>query len=353
MIEWSLLFALGFFSACMIGVLALPMIWNRATAVAQRRIEATIPVTVAEMNADKDQLRAEFAMSMSRLESNLDKLKEKASTRLVELGKRDEAVQSLRAQVLAQKRASSDLRDEIDTHKKTIRKLEADLEATRLGLETATTVPGQTTDSQDAERDHYMSLADGRRIEIAALKTQIATLTGKLEDFGLSREDAEKAAGGRLPSPNAEDAATRANAASAPTNGGGRQDAEVKRLTKALKDAEATARKFEVAAHDKEAERLTMDAEMRALRTEIAALRATRETDWEVERQENAMMRERLNDLAAEVAKVAFALEEDDELRDLAKRTAEAADEDDATGAGASPLADRIRALQVRLSENA
>ncbi len=367
MIEWALLFALGFFSACMIGVLALPMIWNRAMKVSQRRIEATIPVTVAEMAADKDQLRAEFAMSMSRLEDNLEKLKEKASTRLVEVGKRDEAIQALRSQLLAQKRASGDLRDEIEDHKKTVRRLETDLEAANLSARQSrgkTAVAGAAAaslaaqggetvdetaagdDAAKAELDRYMALADSRRIEIAALKTQLENVKGEFADLKLAGIDAAPASSGD----DDKAAGTRAKADAEAIRAAAREATDLKT---ALSEAEAKIDTLEAAARDAEAERIGAVAETRALKAEIAALKATRDADWDIERQENALMRERLNDLAAEVAKVAFALEDDDELRDLARKTADAADADDARGAAPSPLADRIRVLQARLSESA
>jgi hypothetical protein len=43
---------------------------------------------MAEIQADKDQLRAEFAMSARRLEMSVDQLKNKTTSQLAELGKK-------------------------------------------------------------------------------------------------------------------------------------------------------------------------------------------------------------------------------------------------------------------------
>src|SRR5438132_484696 len=57
-----------------------------------RRLEADNPLSMAEIAAEKDQLRAEFAMTMSRLEMTVEQLKAKTTNQLTELGKKGEAI---------------------------------------------------------------------------------------------------------------------------------------------------------------------------------------------------------------------------------------------------------------------
>jgi hypothetical protein len=47
---------------------------------------------MAEIQADKDQLRAEFAMSTRRLEMSIEQMKAKTTSQLVEIGKKSEEV---------------------------------------------------------------------------------------------------------------------------------------------------------------------------------------------------------------------------------------------------------------------
>src|SRR6185295_16475407 len=61
-----------------------------------RRLEAATPLSMAEIQADKDQLRAEFAMSARRLEMSVDQLKAKTTTQLAELGKKSEAINRMK-----------------------------------------------------------------------------------------------------------------------------------------------------------------------------------------------------------------------------------------------------------------
>ena len=57
---------------------------------------------MAEIQADKDALRAEFAMSMRGLEITLDELKNKHSNALAELGRKGNAINRLKIEHEAQ-----------------------------------------------------------------------------------------------------------------------------------------------------------------------------------------------------------------------------------------------------------
>ena len=54
-------FALGLLAAGLLALVVTPAIWRRAMRLARARIEAGVPLTRAEIDADKDQLRAGFA----------------------------------------------------------------------------------------------------------------------------------------------------------------------------------------------------------------------------------------------------------------------------------------------------
>ena len=84
-------FALGFLTAAMIALMVSPAIWGRAVALTKKRMENSVPLTLNEIQADKDQLRAEFAMSTRRLEMSVEELREKAASQVIEISrKRDE-----------------------------------------------------------------------------------------------------------------------------------------------------------------------------------------------------------------------------------------------------------------------
>ena len=79
-----LFFVLGFLSAGLISLIIAPAVWRRAAFLTRKRIEASVPLTLAEIQADKDRMRAEFAMATRRLEINFKTFREKAAAQIVE-----------------------------------------------------------------------------------------------------------------------------------------------------------------------------------------------------------------------------------------------------------------------------
>ena len=92
MIEPIMYAAIGFLISMLCGLMIVPLVHNRAVRLTTHRIEAATPVSMAEIQADKDQLRAEFAMSARRLEMSVDQLRSKTTNQLAELGKKTDAI---------------------------------------------------------------------------------------------------------------------------------------------------------------------------------------------------------------------------------------------------------------------
>jgi hypothetical protein len=99
--------------------------------------------------------------------------------------------------------------------------------------------------------------------------------------------------------------------------------------------------------------------ERNKLQGEIANMKREAEQTWAAERIENALLRERINDIAAEIARLTVALEGKDSPIEamLAGDVAEAngprmanGDRTAGNGEGRGNLADRIRALQKKAS---
>ena len=103
MIESVMYFGIGFLVSALLGLLFIPAVHNRAVRLTMKRLEASTPMSITEIRADKDQLRAEFAMSTRRLEMRNEKLKAQTTTQLVELGKKTDAVNQLRKELAENK----------------------------------------------------------------------------------------------------------------------------------------------------------------------------------------------------------------------------------------------------------
>src|SRR5712672_839295 len=99
MIEPIMYLAIGFLVSMLFGLMIVPLVHNRAVRLTTRRLEAATPLSMAEIQADKDQLRAEFAMSARRLEMSVDQLKNRTTSQLAELGKKSDAINRMKLEL--------------------------------------------------------------------------------------------------------------------------------------------------------------------------------------------------------------------------------------------------------------
>jgi hypothetical protein len=99
MIQAILLIALGFLAATLIGVLVAPSLWSRASRLTRKKLESTLPLTLSEIEAAQDQLRASFAVRLRRLETALASAKQKAANQLVENSRLQMQIAALKEEI--------------------------------------------------------------------------------------------------------------------------------------------------------------------------------------------------------------------------------------------------------------
>ena len=122
MIESIMYIGIGFLVATLLGLLFIPLVHNRAERLTTKRLEASMARSTAEIFADKDHLRAEFAMSTRRLEMSIETVKAKTTTQLAELGRKTDAVNQLKkamgektVAIFALEARNKELRDQLRT----------------------------------------------------------------------------------------------------------------------------------------------------------------------------------------------------------------------------------------------
>jgi chromosome segregation ATPase len=419
MIEPIMYFGIGFLFAALIGLVIVPLVHGRAVRLTMRRLEAATPLSMAEIQADKDQLRAEFAMSTRRLEMSVDQLRAKSSSQMAELGKKGDAINRLKielgektAAIFALEARDKALRDQL-------RAIEEEL-----AVKTGTVVEMQSFQSEKkselaktaGELDRQSTLAESQKVEIIALMTQVEALKERLDLAGNElqaveeRRDAERI---ELKVATQELIEERGKAEHLGRRVGELEKTLVAQTTEAeilgrrAQDLENRLGEQTRLLNESEFERKLLRGDMEAarktesdLRTAIAELdgrtsaanqtlkaenallnaeldRTKQERDRHArelddmkreaegvrasERVENSLLRERISDVAAEVARLASALEGPDSTIDAILSAEIARDRGvpvtthgavDLTGA-TSPngnLADRIRALQTHAS---
>ena len=92
MIEPIIYAGTGFLVGGLLFIGFIPVAHAHAVRLTQRRLEAMTPIPMAEINAGKDRLRAEFAMSTRRLEVSVERKSAEVTGQLATLAKKGEAI---------------------------------------------------------------------------------------------------------------------------------------------------------------------------------------------------------------------------------------------------------------------
>ncbi|MDY6962358.1 MAG: hypothetical protein SV862_10735, partial [Pseudomonadota bacterium] len=71
MIQFALLFGLGFLSASLLVMLIAPAIHGRIVRYTEKRIQATLPISPQEVRAQRDMARAVYAAENARTKQEL------------------------------------------------------------------------------------------------------------------------------------------------------------------------------------------------------------------------------------------------------------------------------------------
>jgi hypothetical protein len=98
-IQSAMLITLGFLAASLLALLFAPVFWRRAVRLTMRRMKEAMPLTEAEIQADKDRLRAEHAVRVHRLESEAERVHMAMARQKIDLSRRDANINALQATI--------------------------------------------------------------------------------------------------------------------------------------------------------------------------------------------------------------------------------------------------------------
>ncbi len=185
MIEPIMYLAIGFLVSMLFGLMIVPLVHNRAVRLTTRRLEAATPLSMAEIQADKDQLRAEFAMSARRLEMSVDQLKNKTTSQLAELGKKSDAINRMKLEIGEKNATIFSLEAREKAVKEQLRATEEEFTAKTESLRDAEQAlkdkQARTRQDQPELSDRSM-MADTRQVELMAVRAQIDALKNRVGD---------------------------------------------------------------------------------------------------------------------------------------------------------------------------
>ena len=198
--------ALGFFLGCLLALMLAPPLWNRAVKLTTRRLEATMPMTLADIQADKDQQRAEFAIELRKVEVALDKSKEKAARELIEANKRRVEIQELNTETAGVKAKLTESQNanrvlqqtikrrlpDLDTRLKAAKKALVDLE--NVNAELRNTVASQSEALKIARGTVHNQRADIDRLRLSLESGSAGSMRGSSKSDGRAVAESQRLA---------------------------------------------------------------------------------------------------------------------------------------------------------------
>jgi chromosome segregation ATPase len=380
-IENIMYFALGGLAASLLALAILPAVWRRAVRLTKKRIEAATPITMAEFRADKDQLRAEFALSTRRLEMNVEALRRRLSEQLRDInrkrtevgaikGERDTHLQQmreleereaeLRRRILDLEKEGADLTQRLRMRDREyadkVTQLETAREALRAKTPRSIDVDGRSLSGDyNSDVDLLLQKLEAERKRGQFLETQNRSLIGQVESADKRQaETAAAAAELRASLAKKDDAAT--DTQNELIDAEARiADAE-NRVSIALADTAKVVQQVDGQREQLLAEKLAIEDELDRLRTKVLTVEGTVMADWETDRIEQSHLREKLNDIASEVSRLVYAVEGEtpDSDETLLERVQKYADDSVMAGdksrapepVGTSAVSDRLAALR-------
>ncbi|RWQ42430.1 MAG: hypothetical protein EOS21_09330 [Mesorhizobium sp.] len=383
MVQSVLFFVLGFLCAGFLALMIAPAIWRRAVMLTRKRVEGSMPLTLAEIQAEKDRIRAEFAMSTRRLEMSVKSLREKSAEQLVEIGRGREALKELAVERKDKKQALS----ELEAKGKEFRQREDQLQLLSDRLAQAEhALEKRVLELKKLEHmyDDASFSSSSRQIELVARESELQKLADDISVLRGQRKEADR----RQQEIAAESKAVR-DALKAEKKRTGELVKKVERLLATLADREDKLDRREkeiarlrekskgesvenasavrlvgvqgsqvnaavkgdhdiekaIAKLDSDRERLEarlteLARENKKLKTDIAAFEASKSEGGSDARRASAALREQMSDLAAQVVALTARLDGPDSP--IAKVLAAPKQ----SGSGERSLADRVRALQ-------
>ncbi len=191
-IEYALIFGLGFMAAALLVMLAAPAVHLRVVAYTENRLKATMPLSPQEIRAQKDMVRALYAAENARTQHELTREREKS----IGLTLRNETLSSEAARLVADSKDLKGQIEEMSTEaadlRSRLRRGDVEITSIRETLKRVE-IAAAAKDVELEERAHRIARLvndlDTMRIEAMSRDTEIDTLKTRIQGMRDEREE--------------------------------------------------------------------------------------------------------------------------------------------------------------------
>nr|WP_210320255.1 hypothetical protein [Pseudaminobacter soli] len=337
--------------------MAAPAVWRRAARLTRKRVEASIPLTLDEIQADKDRMRAEFAVAIRRLEVRVKELRDTANLQLVEIGHARKEIGQLtierdeKARIIADLEAvGEELRSENDRETEEIAALTNRIAETERAFEERT----RNFQEKTRELEKMNELHEEVSLELVDLQAELLQRTSEVEKLEVDLAAAAKTR--RVGEKRVEELERELNSARAAMDA---EKARAAELDQKIEGMTASIAELRDAGDSKEVEKseagqrleerlLILTRENRKLKADLK--RAEKARDASSAHADDAALREQINNLAAEVISLTSKLDGPDSP---IRKALEEPGPGGKLGERPISLADRVLALRKTAADQA
>ncbi len=296
-INTAMLVGLGFLVAALLAVLIAPAYRRRTVRLTTNALKRSLPLTEAEMRADKDRLRADHAIWIHNLEAKLESVTLSSARQKIEVNRRDARISELEGITNQQKNQIEELENarrvleqtvtdrlpkiehrlgeakkllaqrdtEVSSLAQTAQKQARALgEATQINIQQSGEIERLTTAITTRAARNQDSLGDARFDGEIALRSEIDALRSKARDQAALIAQLQEIMASQSPGAAAETIAASAAAAISSENAAG---AQISRLQSELGEVHGALHAARSAAGTKIIDTGVTEAEVRQLRT--------------------------------------------------------------------------------------
>lgn len=192
MIEYTLIFAMGFMAAALLVMLVAPAVHQRVVRYTENRLKATMPLSPQEIRAQKDMVRALYAAENAKTQHDLTREREKT----IGLTLKNETLSGDAAHLVAEtkelKVQIEDMSTEAADLRSRLRRGDVEMSTMRETLKRVE-IAAAAKDIELEDRAHriarLISDIDTMRIEAMSRDTEIDTLKTRIQGIRDERED--------------------------------------------------------------------------------------------------------------------------------------------------------------------
>lgn len=192
LVEPAMYIAIGFLAAALMSLPFFGVAHRRAERLTRQHLDTLLPMSVKELEAEKDQLRAEHAVSAQRLEATVDDLKAKTVAQKIELGRHGRAVARLKVELGDRAQAGAAFEAREAALKQQLRAIEQEHALQSVHLEDAR----HALRNKEAELARLATdlatrsaIAEQQNVELARTRAETAALEAAAEDDRRARDD--------------------------------------------------------------------------------------------------------------------------------------------------------------------